>query len=245
MSDFYGNYNDGGFSTTANSQPVSAGVTTAPVRSSLTPVTIKQINDAKQPMLDGPFEVHNVELNMVGFIGVVRKINVFESAISFVIEDGTGSVEVRKWINHDSTTKEAEEEAYTSWVNTYVYVGGALKEFNEKTSIQYPTLYQVTDSNQIVYHHLSAIMNHLRSQGIPTTGKKEPGLFVSEKPASIPDQIYQLLRENSPSMPEGVPLTYICQKLGITPQVAEHHCSDLMESGKVYAGYDDAGYLCV
>ncbi|EGW32957.1 uncharacterized protein SPAPADRAFT_135817 [Spathaspora passalidarum NRRL Y-27907] len=262
MSDYYGGYEHGGFSTsttTTGSQPVSAGANSAAVRSSLTPVTIKQINESTQPVPDGPFHVNNMELNMVSFVGIIRKITAFESAISFTIEDGTGSTEIRKWINSDQTSKDAEEERYAGWLNTYVCVGGSLKAFNGKTSLQYSGIHQVTDSNQVVYHHLAAIHTHLKAQGVPSSStKNEQSLFVGENynnnnntnttgnaGASMIDQVFKILQENSQAMAEGVPVTYIGQRLNITPEEANKYCQELMEQGRVFNGYEDSGYLCL
>lgn len=61
MADFYDGEFSGGF-TTENAPNSQSEPRT---RTSLTPVTIKQINDATQPIPDGNFKVNNVELNMI------------------------------------------------------------------------------------------------------------------------------------------------------------------------------------
>ena len=81
---------DGGYSNDGGSQKIQQ------VRSSLTPVTIKQINEAKQPVPDGEFQIHNVDLNMVSFVGIVREVQDLTSNLLITIEEGTGAVEVRK-----------------------------------------------------------------------------------------------------------------------------------------------------
>ena len=229
MTDFgnFGNYGDGGFNQDSGSGGFTnenGGSQRQNVRSSLTPVTIKQINDATQPVTDGEFKIHNVELNMVSFMGVVRKVDSHTSAVTITIEDGSGSIEVRKWIDDTVSTPAAE-------------------------NIQNAVIFPVTDHNELLYHNLSAITNHLKSQGV-TGAKADNGLFVSdnngmELPGSMQDKVLNFLRENSPNMQEGVPLTYITQKLNITDDEGHKYCQELIEAGKIYTGFDDTSYLCI
>ena len=95
-----------------------------PVRQSLTPVTIKQINDATQPVPDGEFKVNNVELNMISFVGVVRNVENTNASIAVTIEDGTGSIDVRKWVDETISSAEEDFEKYNEMKGKYVYVGG-------------------------------------------------------------------------------------------------------------------------
>jgi replication factor A2 len=253
MADYnlYGGFGDGGFNTEGHggfSSDANGNSQRNQVRSNLTAVTIKQINDATQPIPDGEFKIHNVELNSVSFMGVVRRVDTQASAIIITVEDGTGSIEVRKWIDDNLTTPAVETEKFEQQLNKYVYVGGSLKEFGGKKNIQNAYIYPVTDHNQILYHQLSAISTHLRAQGVTSKSRQDDsgGLFVKENEAtggSISDQILQVLKENSSIMQEGVPLTYITQKLNITDDVGLKHCHELIEAGKIYTGYDDSSFL--
>lgn len=254
MADYnpYGGYGDGGFSTDGqggfNADANGSSQKTNQVKSNLTAVTIKQINDATQPVPDGEFKIHNVELNTVSFMGVVRKVDTQASAVIITIEDGTGSIEVRKWIDDNVTTPAAETEKYEELLNKYVYVGGALKEFGGKKNIQNAYIYPVNDHNEVLYHNLSAISTHLQAQGLSTKSqsKNEDSLFVKDDDMSgnsTTDQILKVLKENSSVMQEGVPLTYITQRLNIDAETAMKHCHELIEAGKIYTGYDDSSFL--
>lgn len=253
----YGNYGDGGFSS---NQDVNGGFLAdvngsqrQQVRSSLTPVTIKQINEATQPVPDGEFRIHNVELNFVSFVGVVRKVDNNTSAIIISIEDGTGSIEVRKWIDDSSSNANEESEKYEQQLNKYVFVSGGLKQFNGKKNIQHATIRPITDSNEILYHNLSAITCHLKSNGVSTSNKSgdsKDGLFVNdangvEIPKSINDKTLDVIREYTTTMQEGVPCQLIAQRLGITDDAALKICTELSEAGKVYSGYDDTSFVCL
>lgn len=260
MSDFGGNYNnygDGGFNTDIGNggfQNDNNGSQKQQLRSSLIPVTIKQITEATQPIPDGEFQVHNVNLNLVSFVGVVRNVQDITSAILITIEDGTGSIEVRKWIDDSNAMDENEHQKYE--MNKYIYVTGALKEFNGKKNLQHATMRPITDHNEILYHHLSAISHHLKAQGLSArenggqNQSQDNGLFVKdphgmEVTTSIQDKILGVIRDNTSSMQEGVPVPFISQKLNVTDDLVLEHCSELIDNGKIYSGYDDSAYLAV
>ncbi|RCK54499.1 Replication factor A protein 2 [Candida viswanathii] len=269
MSDVsYDQYNGGGgFSTTSQGgfsndhQGSSQNQKPSQVRQSLTPVTIKQINDATQHVPDAEFKVNNVELNMISFVGVVRKVENTNSTVVVTIEDGTGSIEVRVWISDQVTTAEQETQKYEAMLNQYVFVGGSLKLFNNRKSVQNSSIFPITDSNQILYHHLSAIENHLKaqdgSQKRPTAASGS--LFIDDNAGtrtaaaagskhtggSLTDRVLRILKENSTNMQEGVPVGYIVQTLGISREEALKHVNNLIEEGKAYAGYDDESFICI
>lgn len=256
MSDF-GNYGDGGFNLDIGNSGFlndNSGSQKQQLRSSLTPVTIKQITEATQPIPDGEFQVHNVNLNLVSFVGVVRNVQDITSAILITIEDGTGSIEVRKWIDDSNAMTEGENEKYE--MNKYIYVTGALKEFNGKKNLQHATMRPITDHNEILYHNLSAISNHLKAQGLSVRNNgnqnqsQDNGLFVKdphgmEVGSSVQDRILAVIRDNTSSMQEGVPIPFISQKLNVTDDLVVQHCTDLVDNGKIYSGYDDSAYLAV
>lgn len=252
----YGNHGDGGFSHDSGfNENGNGGSQRQQTRSSLTPVTIRQINEATQPVPDGEFTVNNVSLNMVSFVGVIRKVENQTSAVILTIEDGTGSVDVKRWVDDKTTTAAEETETFQAMENSYVYVTGALNEFNQKKAIQQSKIVQITDHNEVLYHMLYSISNHLEAQGLLNVGavKSEGnGLFVSADSAAsgsdgldIQDRIMSVITSNSLAMPEGVPVSWISGSLGVSVDVIQDKCQFLAEQGKIYQGYDEGAYLCV
>ncbi|ABN67609.2 predicted protein [Scheffersomyces stipitis CBS 6054] len=245
MADFYDGEFSGGF-TTENAPNSQSEPRT---RTSLTPVTIKQINDATQPIPDGNFKVNNVELNMISFVGIVRSVDSLPSAISVTIEDGTGTTNVRKWVDENSGTPAEAEEKYRMYLDKYVYVTGALKSMSNKSYIQNASVMPVKDHNQVLSHVLSAIHHHLLAQGIKPRPKDEKSLFVSESAStsapqlSIKERIMKVVRDHSPSMVEGVPPRLISQIVGIGQDEVTKICTELVDRGELYGGSDDNTYL--
>lgn len=65
----------------------------------LRPVTIRQILNAEQPHPDAEFVLDNAELGQLTFVAVVRNISRNATNVAYSVEDGTGQIEVRQWLD--------------------------------------------------------------------------------------------------------------------------------------------------
>lgn len=240
-------YNEGGFNADDNFQ--NEGNSQKPqMRQRITPVTIKQINEAVQLVPDGDWTIHNIELNMVSFVGVIRSITNNTLSITISLEDGTGGIEIRRWINSEDNSSDAEFEKFAPYEKKYVHVSGVLRSQGDKKTVQHSVIRPIEDHNEILYHHLSAIQAHVKAQGVKEgdSAKKEDSLFVADDTnASLHDRVVAVIKENSEAMAEGVHVALVAQKLGITVDTAMNLCNELSESGRVYAGYDEQAFLCL
>ncbi|KAI5965297.1 RFA2 [Candida pseudojiufengensis] len=263
-----GNYGDGGFTNTGysqgggfqeNGENGSSQSNKLPTRSSITPLTIKQINDSTQPQPDGEFQVNNVSVNMVTFVGVLRKVIGNQTSILLTFEDGTGSLEIRKWID-ENTTCDIELEKHNEFKDKYVSVSGSLKLYNNNKSVSNALIRPIEDSNQIIYHYLNAIYIHLQSQGVNLASSAVKGensnnngvgngndngqMFVGDN-MPMTERILEFIKDQSKSMQEGVNIEYICRKLEIPPNDGKRYCNELIEDGKIYAGFNEEAYLAI
>ncbi|KAH8920711.1 nucleic acid-binding protein [Atractiella rhizophila] len=139
------------------------------------PVTIACLIKAEQPHPDAEFSIHGKELNSVTFVGIVRIAMDGSTHRSFTIEDGTGQIDVRQWIDQ---TDEAEDNDCGKYEGKYVRVVGTLKTFNSKRHIT-GTAIRILDTNdknqmaEIMFHTIEAV--HARrciQSGLP---KGRPG----------------------------------------------------------------------
>ena len=79
---------------------------------SLRPVTIKQLLDAEQPHPDADFKIDGSEVGHITFVGVVRNVVVQSTNITYRVEDGTGAIDVKQWLDADSDTSGKSTLAY-------------------------------------------------------------------------------------------------------------------------------------
>ncbi|KMU81847.1 hypothetical protein CISG_02863 [Coccidioides immitis RMSCC 3703] len=65
-------------------------------KSSLRPVTIKQLNDATQAYSDADFKIDDTEVAQVSFVGQIRNISQLSTFMTYKLDDGTGEIESEK-----------------------------------------------------------------------------------------------------------------------------------------------------
>ncbi|KAG2389994.1 Replication protein [Vigna angularis] len=110
----------------------------------LVPVTVKQISEASQTGDEkSNFVINGVDLNNVTLVGMAFEKVERNTDVNFVLDDGTGRIKCRRWVNETFDTKEMEE------------------------------VMPVTNFEEIPFHFIDCIHNHLRSklklEGITST----------------------------------------------------------------------------
>ncbi|KAG5998033.1 hypothetical protein E4U43_002512 [Claviceps pusilla] len=124
---------------------------------SLRPVTIKQILEAEEAYAGADFKIDNSTVTQITFVGQIRNINPQPTNITFKIDDGTGQIEVKKWIDVD---KQDDSNAEFE-LDSHVRVWGRLKSFSNKRHVGAHVIRPVTDFNEVNYHLLEATYVHL------------------------------------------------------------------------------------
>jgi len=137
------------------------------------PVTIRQLLEAYQPHPDAEFKIDDVDIEHVTFVGNITNMVTSSTNASCSIEDGTGSIDVRMWID-SADDENGKLDGLTQGV--YVRVIGNLKSFNNKRSVNATIMKKVTDFNEIQYHLLEATYVHLyHTRGPPPTDGQGAG----------------------------------------------------------------------
>lgn len=77
-------------------------------KQTLRPLTIRQIRNAEQPHPDADFRVDGQDIGQVTVVAIVRAISKGTTNVSYSVEDGTDTIEVRQW--HDSSAEETTAE---------------------------------------------------------------------------------------------------------------------------------------
>lgn len=250
----YNGSNGGGFQANGDGSNDGSSQSRTQNKSHITPVTIKQILESEQTVPDGPYVINNVELNLVSFVGIVRSVADNTSNLVILVEDGTGKFEFRKWVE-DTLGRDGDDEmgedngdSHSNLdIGKYVYVRGSLKDFNTKKNLQYPTVVPITDYNVVLYHYLEAIKVHAEAQGVKSS-KEGESLFVSgpaHEELDTAGKILKLIKDSTPTMPDGVSLAYIQQTFKLDTSEAIKHLEALEESAKIYHGIDDNSFMAV
>ena len=121
----------------------------------LIPVTTRMVLNS-QPAIsgDGSFQLADGrELHQVKLIGAVRTADKQSTAVTYSIEDGTGIIDVKEFVNDELPAMvQAREEATQDHV--YVCVIGQVKDYDNKKSIIGNSVRKIESMNQFTHHML-------------------------------------------------------------------------------------------
>ncbi|TKA33687.1 hypothetical protein B0A50_00523 [Salinomyces thailandicus] len=133
-------------------------------KDTLRPVTIKQLVDAHHPHPDAEFfMIDDSECTQVTFVGQVRGISTQTTNITYKLDDGTGIMEVKVWIDAEAFADPADpsNQKAKPVEQGYARVWGRLKAFNNKRHVGANIIRPIQDHNEIQYHLLEATAVHL------------------------------------------------------------------------------------
>src|ERR1700712_4256032 len=94
----------------------------------------------------------------ITFVGQIRSVSKQTTNITYKLDDGTGLIDVKQWLDSDAPEESAKDELSD---NTYVRVWGRIKAFNGKKHVGAHVIRPVTDFNEIAMHLLEATYVHL------------------------------------------------------------------------------------
>ncbi|KAK8080684.1 replication factor A2 [Apiospora hydei] len=185
------------------------------------PVTIKQVIEAEQAYPDAPFRIDGLEVTQVTFVGMVRAISPQTTNVTFRLDDGTGIIEVKQWLDADKQD-DTSKQAFA--LDSYVRVWGRLKSFNNKRHVGAHVIKPVADYNEVQYHLLEATYCHL--------------FFTKGAPAAATVAVYNWL-SNSEGGNEGVHANIISQAMKISIGEVLKCGEELTSAGVTYTTVDD------
>lgn len=170
-------FSGGGFMPTQSATQSADGISRksgGSQNTGLLPLTVKQISQAVQNSSDDTFFVDGIDVNNVTLVGMVFNKEERATDVSFLIDDGTGRVEVKRWIDGQDTHESMEMAALQNGV--YVRVHGHLRSFQGKRNIVAFSVRPVTDFNEVTYHFLECIFVHLHNSKVNGVAPKNASL---------------------------------------------------------------------
>lgn len=229
---------------------------------SLRPVTIKQLLDLEEAYPGADFTIDNHPITQVTIVGQIRSVNPQPTNITYRLDDGTGTIDVKKWVDADK-----EEDAEPKYaLDQYVRVWGRLKSFNQKRHVGANFVRAVDNFNEVNYHQLESLAVHLYfTKGPLGSGDGQQnggtgdgnaanggGMFVdqpyqngkseeAQKLAHVGPNAQKMFRflASTPGGNEGVHLNLITSGTGLTTRDVLGAADDLLAQGLVYTTVDD------
>ncbi|KAI1826506.1 replication protein A, subunit RPA32 [Xylaria intraflava] len=220
---------------------------------SLRPVTIKQIIDAEPAYAgDASFRIDGLDVKQVTVVGMVRAISPQTTNITYKIDDGTGVIEVKQWLDADKQ-ESAEASAAAFKEEDYVRVWGRLKSFSNKRHIGAHVIKPLRDFNEVNYHLLEATYVHLffTRGALPSAGaaannsNNNDSMFVGDEKDSRyksfsakARRIYDYISRNG-NPTDGIHMQLIARETAMSIQDVMAGAEELLSHGTIYTTMDD------
>lgn len=128
------------------------------------PFTVKHLHKCYAATGGDTLSVNGQEINNVVLVGKVLGMESRTTDLQFLLDDGTGKVEIRKW--HDDQEHERELLA-TIQTGTIVKVLGVPRKMGNKYTLSANSIRPITDFNEYTCHFLDCIFayQYSRAQG--------------------------------------------------------------------------------
>ncbi|ESQ46433.1 hypothetical protein EUTSA_v10000282mg [Eutrema salsugineum] len=150
-------FSGGGFMSSQPSQAYETSSSTAKSRDfqGLVPVTVKQIAEASQSGGEkSGIVINGIELTNVSLVGLVCDKDVSKvTEVRFTLDDGTGRIDCKRWVNESFDAREMESVLD----GAYVRLNGHLKTFQGKKQLLVFSVRPITDFNEVTFHYIECI----------------------------------------------------------------------------------------
>ncbi|TLS29022.1 hypothetical protein PpBr36_01754 [Pyricularia pennisetigena] len=221
----------------------------------LKPVTIKQLLDVQAPYPDADFVLDGRPITQITLVGQVRSINPQPTNITYRIDDGTGIIDVKRWI--DPEKAEDADAASQHQPDSYVRIWGKLKAFNNRRHVGALFVRPVEDFNEVNYHmlevayvHLDAVRQSSGGGGGAGAGGEE-SMFVDNYSAGVgstaskaancsisAQRLFNHL-QNASGHNEGQEANFIARAINMSVRDVEAAADELLSAGLIYPTVDD------
>lgn len=232
----------------------------------LRPVTIKQLLDAEHPHPDADHILDGQEMKQVTFVGQVRNISTQTTNVTYKLDDGTGTIEVKVWVDAEAVQNDEMDMGAGKRKPVeqgYARVWGRLKDFNNRRHVGATVIRPIEDPNEISYHLLEATVVHLHftrgpletqqanggatnghsAQQQTTNGYSGGGgdggdVLKMQGVSQVAKKVFACLKQ-TPQTNEGLHAQDIASRLNIEITEVQKASDELMGLGKVYTTVDD------
>jgi replication factor A2 len=228
-------------------------------------VTIKQLLEATQSHPEAPYQIDGADINVVFCIGQVRNISTQSTNITYKIDDGTGEIEAKQWIDSTRMDDDMDVDGQGAKQSTrkkieldgYVKAFGTIKDFSNKRYLGAHSVRPLADINELHVHFLEATAVHLFFKHGPPPSKSEDGGYGAPAKGAADDynaggmggrplppmsatarRVYNLLK-NEPQSNEGLHMQNISAKLGLPTTEVIKAGDELSSASLIFSTMDE------
>lgn len=129
--------------------------------------------------------IDGAPLTQLTIVGQVRKVNPQATNITYTLDDGTSTIDVKKWVDAERAD---DADGAQFQPDQYVRVWGRLKVFNGKKHVGAHFMRAIENFDEVNYHLVEAAYVHLYiTKGPPVPGQAPAGQDGEQKQAARGD----------------------------------------------------------
>ncbi|KAJ4707680.1 Replication A 32 kDa subunit [Melia azedarach] len=200
-------FSGGGFMPSQQSQPAdyqSSSSARSRDLQGLVPVTVKMISEASHSGDDkSNFMINGLEVNNVTLVGLVFEKEERASDVNFILDDGTGRMQCKRWASEVFDTKEMEAIKD----GMYVRLVGHLKSFQGKKQLIAFSVRPLKNFDEVTCHYIECIAFHLRNSDSQVQG-------VSTQPQMVDSSLNTSARTGSNGY-QAASLNHLASQFGV------------------------------
>ena len=118
----------------------------------LIPATIRMILESTNGMFADGREPHNVKI-----VAAVRGVTPSSTAYNYEVEDGTGFIEVKEWLDDGEPLVKSQIREAAAVEHQYVRIIGKMQEYDDKVSIVAYSVKKLSSGNELTHHLLEVV----------------------------------------------------------------------------------------
>jgi len=224
----------------------------------LIPVTIRMIL-ASTPSSEGFALEDGRPLHHVKFVAAVRDFENQSTNISYNLEDGTGLVEVKQWLDDNDCSAVVEMKEASAKDGQYLRVIGQVKDYDGKKSVVAHSIRKLLNGDELTHHFLEVVYSGERAKQANRIGPAPPMMnmgmatnstFSASTPLAdtgadggIKDQVLNFIKLEGESSDEGANI-HKCFKLLSNHSENEVRMAieDLAAEGHIYSTINEDHY---
>jgi replication factor A2 len=197
-------------------------------------------------------------LHTVKIIGAVRGVEDTSTNIVYTIEDGTGVLEVKQWLDDGESTALRQLREQTAHDNVYIKVVGQIKDYDGKKILVANSVRPLTTGNELTHHFLEVMYSSEKfkradsivppmmnfNNNAKTIGGNPQGaggMGGGDGGSAYRQRILALIQEHDDDSEEGVSVDTCIQFLSDIPQAEIRRTLELLsEEGSIYSTVNES-----
>jgi replication factor A2 len=97
------------------------------------------------------------KLTTIKVVGAVRSFENASTNVLYVLEDGTGLMDIKQWLDDNDCTAIQEIRQQTLKENIYIKVTGSIKDYEGKKMLVASSVRPLTTANELTHHMLQVV----------------------------------------------------------------------------------------